>query len=442
VVTLLALLSACSPSESPPAPAVPAVAPTRDVSGTVAATAAQPTLQAQPGARGSAPPAATAGVPPPTVVLDESFGSAPQGWPNQPLGTAWYADSAYRLQTREAGQFIVLDAPLTDIVNDVVLSARFRKTGGPPGGGYGLVVADQGPDPHDGVNQGGRFVALEAGDQGLVGAWQREDDRWIDLQPWTPSAAVHEGSAVNELMVRVQGQLLTLLVNGTQVAQVTTELADGRVGVFVGGDGNQVVLEHFTVALPAAAAAIRVGSIPTQAPELAATPTLVPTTQPRAPTKLPGQGDPSLIGARATEVAIRVPVPPGAVAITKPPPECAETSASTMGSRILCTVAQTTGRYTVPNALPGDVLAFYRTALPAAGWKIDAATSNFTGTIPGNQAHGSSTSASRRRIGSWLPSVPKTGESISSLGNCLTLIPAAMCYLAFAMAKFRPSSPA
>jgi hypothetical protein len=143
VVTLLALLSACSPGESPPAPAVPAVAPTRDVSGTVAATAAQPTLQAQPGARGSAPPAATAGVPPPTVVLDESFGSAPQGWPNQPLGTAWCADSAYRLQTREAGQFIVLDAPLTDIVNDVVLSARFRKTGGPPGGGYGLVVADQ-----------------------------------------------------------------------------------------------------------------------------------------------------------------------------------------------------------------------------------------------------------------------------------------------------------
>lgn len=129
-------------------------------------------------------------------MLDESFGSAPQGWPNQPLGTAWYADGAYQLQTRGVGQFIVLNAPLSTVVDDVVVSARFHKTGGPDGGGYGLVVADQGPIPHDGVNQGGQFVALEAGDQGLAGAWQRAEDRWIDLQAWTPSAAVHEGGAV------------------------------------------------------------------------------------------------------------------------------------------------------------------------------------------------------------------------------------------------------
>ena len=150
-----------------PAAEVPSAAATPDVSGTVAA-AAQSTVQVQPAAQGSAPPAATAGVSQPTILLDESFGTSPQGWPNQPGGTAWYADGAYRLQTREAGQFIVLNAPLTDVVHDIVVSARFRKTGGPSGGGYGLVVADQGPNPHDGMNQGGRFVALEAVDQGIA----------------------------------------------------------------------------------------------------------------------------------------------------------------------------------------------------------------------------------------------------------------------------------
>jgi hypothetical protein len=267
LVILLPLLSACGPVGRPAAAVTPAVAATPDVSGTVAA-AVQATLQAQPGARGSAPPA---GVPQPTILLDESFGTTPQGWPNQPQSTAWYADGAYWLQTREAGHFVALDAPLTDVVKDVVVSARFRKTGGPPGGGYGLVVADQGPGPHDGVNQGGRFVALEAGDQGLIGAWQREEDRWIDLQPWTSSAAVHEGTAVNELTVRAQGQQLTFLVNGTQVAQVTTKLAAGRVGVFVGGDGNQVALERFTVQTAGATA------LPASQPLASATPAVTPT---------------------------------------------------------------------------------------------------------------------------------------------------------------------
>jgi uncharacterized protein len=186
--------------------------------------------------------------------MDETFAAAPQGWPDRPGGTAWYADGAYRLQTRASGQFIAIDAPLADVVNDVVVTARFRKTDGPPGGGYGLMVADQGPAPHDGVNQGGRFVVLEAGDDGTIGAWQREEDRWLDLQPWTPSDAVHQDDAANELMVRVQGQRVTFFVNGTQVAQVTSSLAAGRVGIFVGGDGNQVALQHFTVQSTAALA--------------------------------------------------------------------------------------------------------------------------------------------------------------------------------------------
>jgi hypothetical protein len=222
-------------------------------------------------------PAVAATVAVPTSIFDESFGSAPQGWPNQPFGTAWFADGAYRLEPREAGHFVAIDAPLANIVDDVVVLARFHKTGGPPGGGYGLLVADQGPDAHDGVNQGGQFVVLEAGDQGTVGAWRREKNHWIDLQPWTPSSAVRQDEAVNELMVRTQGQLLTFFVNGTQVAQVTAGLAAGRVGIFVGGDGNEVTLERFTVQPAAATVPSSARSSTMATPNATATPKVPPT---------------------------------------------------------------------------------------------------------------------------------------------------------------------
>ena len=39
---------------------------------------------------------------------------------------------------------------------DIMLSARFRKTGGPPGGGYGFIMRDQGRSTLDGQNQFGR----------------------------------------------------------------------------------------------------------------------------------------------------------------------------------------------------------------------------------------------------------------------------------------------
>ena len=80
-----------------------------------------------------------------------------------------------------------------------------------------------------------------------MGIWQRDENRWIEIVPWTVSPAVHPGGATNDLTVRTNGNAITVTVNGTQVAQVSTELSQGRVGVFVGGDGNQVVLEHFGV---------------------------------------------------------------------------------------------------------------------------------------------------------------------------------------------------
>ena len=53
------------------------------------------------------------------------------------------------------------------------------------------------------------------------------------------------GGATNELTVRALGQQLTFLVNGTTVRVLEdSTLSEGTVGIFVGGDFNEVMLER------------------------------------------------------------------------------------------------------------------------------------------------------------------------------------------------------
>jgi hypothetical protein len=102
--------------------------------------------------------------------------------------------------------------------------------------------------PLDGVSQGGRYYVLEVGDRGEVGAWRRDDDHWVDLVPWTRSEVVHPGAAPNDLQVIVQGPQLRFLVNNSEVFNVSDgALKQGGVGLFVGGDLNEVVGERFSV---------------------------------------------------------------------------------------------------------------------------------------------------------------------------------------------------
>ena len=150
-----------------------------------------------------------------------------------------------------AGQFVAVGAPITNVLQDVVVSATFHKVSGPQGGGYGIIVRDQATTPQNGTAQSGRYYVLEAGDKGEVGIWRREGDRWVDLLPWQHSDAVKAGSATNDLTVRAIGTRLSLSVNGTEVATHTdTALTSGGVGLFVGGDGNRVAVDRFTIQTP------------------------------------------------------------------------------------------------------------------------------------------------------------------------------------------------
>lgn len=185
------------------------------------------------------------------TIYAAQFAADSSQWPSNRSSTAWLADGVYHLAARQAGQFVAIGAPLERPLSDVVVTATFRKTGGPSGGGYGLIVRDSGPGPRDGLNQRGRFYVLEAGDLGQVGIWRRETDKWIDLVPWTLSAAVR-ASGPNEVAAQAVGSRLTFLVNQTEVASVVDAvLTDGGVGIFVGGDSNEVELSQFLVQVPA-----------------------------------------------------------------------------------------------------------------------------------------------------------------------------------------------
>jgi hypothetical protein len=183
------------------------------------------------------------------TVLAQHFLDPLDGWPNASDGTAWFANGRYEIMARDAGRHVAIGAPIDAPVGDVVVSGRFRKIGGPPGGGYGFIVRDQSLAPLDGEWQAGQYIVLEVGDKGDVGIWQREDTHWIDMLPWSHSLAVRRGDAPNDLAVATQGYRLQFLVNGGEVANLTYRPLppSGRVGIFVGGDGNQVAVDWFLV---------------------------------------------------------------------------------------------------------------------------------------------------------------------------------------------------
>jgi hypothetical protein len=241
----LATAPAAAPTVAPQPTVAPTVAPQPTAAPTLApAPVAAPTVAPQ--ATVAPTLAAQASVATSRTLLDEGFSTGAPGWPNAATTSAWWDSLGYHLEPRLAGQHVAIVAPGNPPPADIEVTGLFHKSGGPNGGGYGLILRAQGP--LDGNNQGGRYYVFEVGDRGEVGAWRRDDDRWVDLVPWTKSPAVFAGGASNRLDVRATGSQFTFSVNDNPVAQVTDDtLAAGAVGLFAGGDGNQVQVERFTV---------------------------------------------------------------------------------------------------------------------------------------------------------------------------------------------------
>src|SRR5438874_4941159 len=234
-----------APTLAPAPVAAPTVAPQATVAPTVApAPAEAPTVAPQ--ATVAPTVAAQASVATSRTLLDEGFSTGAPGWPNAATTSAWWDSLGYHLEPRLAGQHVAIVAPGNPPPANIEVTGLFHKSGGPNGGGYGLILRAQGP--LDGNNQGGRYYVFEVGDRGEVGAWRRDNDRWVDLVPWTKSAAVFAGGAANRFDVRATGSQFTFSVHDIPVAQVTDDtLAACAIGVFAGVHGTHVQVDRFTV---------------------------------------------------------------------------------------------------------------------------------------------------------------------------------------------------
>jgi hypothetical protein len=113
----------------------------------------------------------------------------------------------------------------------------------PPGGGFGVILRDSGPGPRDGLSQSGRYLVVEVGDEGTYGIWERQQDHWDEVVPWTPAAAIKPGT--NELTVRAIGPHVQVSINGSTITSVDVDLTQGSLGLFAGGDGNEIAVEAF-----------------------------------------------------------------------------------------------------------------------------------------------------------------------------------------------------
>jgi hypothetical protein len=239
-------LAAPSRSTALPTPA-PTTPPT-----TIAAN--RPTPASTVGARATVPARASDQQPTPSTgidrppALDVRFaGGAPKEWLDNAPYAVW-SDGAYRLKALQAARFVAVGAPIVEQLTNFVVTATLRKTAGPPGGGAGLILRDTGPLPRDGVNQNMNAYVAETGDLGEFGVWRRDGDHWVDLVPWTRSQVVRPGGSPNDLSVRAIGDQLVFSVNGTVLATIQdARLRSGGVGVFVGGDYNEVAVDRFTV---------------------------------------------------------------------------------------------------------------------------------------------------------------------------------------------------
>jgi hypothetical protein len=184
----------------------------------------------------------------PAILLDEHFDTNEAGWRLRTDGTVWFGGDTYHLNALFPNRFVAVRAPLLTATRNIVVTGVFHKVGGPDGGGYGLILRDRSATPLDGESQVGEFYVFEVSDVGEFGVWRRDESTWIELVPWAVSTAVHTGRATNQLTVRASGDRFQFEVNGMVVVQVTDRASsDGYVGLFVGGDGNQVAADRFVV---------------------------------------------------------------------------------------------------------------------------------------------------------------------------------------------------
>ena len=166
---------------------------------------------------------------------------------------ATWSDGAYRLQAREVASYVAIAAPNDPVPPNVLVSATLRKTGGPPGGGYGLIVRNQSPEVPRRQQPGASTptspklatwassasggARATTGSTSCPGRARRPYARAARQRVHRPHQWPAPVSIDHQRRPKWRGSTMT---SSPMVA----------VGVFAGGDNNEVALDRFTVQVP------------------------------------------------------------------------------------------------------------------------------------------------------------------------------------------------
>lgn len=152
----------------------------------------------------------------PPVLVDE-FGDPNSGFPRQPGSQAnpAYWNGEYIIVVPNPNDLTVADLA-GKVYGDLVIEFDVRAVGPTNGGLYGLVFHKI--ENQDGIDE--YFLLVDPG----VGAARLV--RWAgttatELLPMTPNAAIKTGEAVNHIEVTAKANMITVVINGTRIVQVT-----------------------------------------------------------------------------------------------------------------------------------------------------------------------------------------------------------------------------
>jgi len=188
----------------------------------------------------------SANVPSGTVLLQDDFSSPASGWDRYKSaeGTMDYDGGAYRILVN-ALQVNFWSSPHKDF-SDVRIEADAGKIAGPDENRIGLICRYTG-------NQYYFFVISSDGYYG-IGIFNNGQSALLGQSEMQSSDKIKTGTAINHLRADCNGDTLSLVVNGSLVAQVhDLNLKHGDVGLLAGTfsqPGVDVIFDNFVVIKP------------------------------------------------------------------------------------------------------------------------------------------------------------------------------------------------
>ena len=168
----------------------------------------------------------------------DDFSDPTTGWQAESDSSAevGYHDGVMRVLIKSPNRLAWASAGLN--LSDLHLTVEATQVAGPDDNDYGVLVRMKDP---------GHFYLFSISGDGYYQVSRYGDDGRVALNgDWTPSEAIRQGTSTNVLEVICQGERMTFIVNGEQLAQVEDgSYSQGDIGLYAGSFFDPGVEIHF-----------------------------------------------------------------------------------------------------------------------------------------------------------------------------------------------------